>query len=61
MTAKPKPRRPAARELLTATSERILADRYAGQVRAVVIERALRRMEEADERRERKLLQGRRP
>lgn len=61
MTANPKPRRPVARELLTATSERILADRYAGQVRAVVIERALRRMEEADERRERKLLQGRRP
>ncbi|MGW3144867.1 hypothetical protein ACWDG1_09330 [Streptomyces sp. NPDC001177] len=46
-------RRPQARELLTRTSERILAGRYAGQVRAVVIERALKRMEEADQRRER--------
>ena len=45
-------RRPQARELLTATSERILAGRYAGQVRAVVIERALMRMAAADARRE---------
>jgi hypothetical protein len=48
-----KPRRPIARELLTATSERILATRYPGQVRAVVIERALMRMAAADQRRER--------
>lgn len=49
-------RRPQARELLTRQSERILATRYAGQVRAVVIERALRRMAEADERRQRKAM-----
>lgn len=55
MTAtQPKPkRRPQARELLTRTSERILATRYAGQVRAVVIERALMRMAAADQRRDR--------
>lgn len=45
--------RPQARELLTHTSERILDGRYAGQVRAVVIERALMRMAAADARRER--------
>ena len=43
-------RRPAARELLTQTSEHILATVYAGQVRAVVIERALKRMAKADQR-----------
>jgi hypothetical protein len=47
-------RRPQARQLLTPQSERILATRYPGQVRAVVIERALRRMAAADERRARK-------
>ena len=41
-------RRPVARELLTRQSEAILATVYAGQVRAVVIERALRRMAAAD-------------
>ena len=46
-------RRPPARELLTATAERILATRYQGQVRAVVIERALMRMAAADARRQR--------
>jgi hypothetical protein len=43
-------RRPTARELLTDASEEILATVYAGQVRAVVIERALRRMARADQR-----------
>ena len=53
-STKPKPkRRPQARELITRTSERILDGRYAGQVRAVVIERALARMAAADARRER--------
>lgn len=47
-------RRPTARELLTDASDRILATVYAGQVRAVVIERALKRMAEADQRRARK-------
>jgi hypothetical protein len=47
-------RRPTARELLTDTSARILATVYVGQVRAVVIERALKRMAEADRRRARK-------
>lgn len=52
--AQPKPkRRPQARELLTHTSERILDSRYAGQIRAVAIERALMRMAAADQRRER--------
>lgn len=46
-------RRMSARELLTETSDRILATRYPGQVRAVVIERALMRMAAADARRER--------
>jgi hypothetical protein len=46
-------RRPPARELLTATAERILATRYPGQVRAVVIERALQRMAATDARRQR--------
>lgn len=55
MTATPPApkRRPPARELLTATAERILATRYQGQVRAVVIERALMRMAAADRRRQR--------
>lgn len=54
MTTPPTPkRRPQARELLTTTAERILATRYQGQVRAVVIERALMRMAAADQRRER--------
>jgi hypothetical protein len=43
-------RRPAARELLTRTSEEILATVYPGQIRAVVIERALKRMVRADQR-----------
>jgi hypothetical protein len=43
-------RRPAARELLTRTSEQILATVYPGQIRAIVIERALRRMAKADQR-----------
>ncbi|QLJ01502.1 hypothetical protein HZZ00_11020 [Streptomyces sp. NEAU-sy36] len=46
--------RPTARELLTPTSEKLLATVYAGQVRAVVIERTLRRMAQADQR----MLQG---
>lgn len=49
-----KPRRPQARELLTATSEHLLATAFAGQVRAAVIERALRRMADADQRAARK-------
>lgn len=54
MTTPPTPkRRPQARELLTTTAERILTTRYPGQVRAVVIERALMRMAAADQRRER--------
>ncbi|MET8113754.1 hypothetical protein [Streptomyces prasinus] len=44
---------PSARELLTDTSARILATRYEGQVRAVVIERALMRMAAADARQRR--------
>jgi hypothetical protein len=43
-------RRPTARELLTAESERLLAGPFAGQVRSAVIERALRRLAAADER-----------
>lgn len=43
-------RRPTARELLTAQSEHILATDYAGQIRAVVIERALRHLATADQR-----------
>ncbi len=46
-------RRPQARGLLTATAERILTTRYPGQIRAVVIERALMRMAAADARRAR--------
>lgn len=53
MSAPSSPRRPQARELLTATAERILATHYAGQVKAVVIERALTRMAAADTRRQR--------
>lgn len=49
-------RRPQARQLLTVQSERILATCYAGQVRAAVIERALRRMVAADMREARKAL-----
>lgn len=52
-------RRPTARQLLTRTSERILVTRYAGQVRAAVIERALRRMAAADERAARQAAAGR--
>lgn len=47
-------RRPIARELLTAQSEYVLATVYVGQVRAVVIERALKALAEADRRRKRK-------
>lgn len=39
-----RPPRPAARKYLTQDAERILADCYPGQVRAVVVERALREM-----------------
>lgn len=53
MTTKPKPRRPQARELLTRQSEQLLATTFAGQVRAVVIERALRRMADAEARQRR--------
>ncbi|WP_157864977.1 hypothetical protein [Streptomyces prasinopilosus] len=42
------PRRPVARELLTSSSEELLATVFAGQVRAAVIERALRRMAAAE-------------
>lgn len=49
-----KQRRPPARQLLTPQSENILATRYPGQVRAAVIERALRRMADADQRAARK-------
>lgn len=53
-TTQPAPRRrPQPRELLTRTSERILENRYAGQIPAVVIERALMRMAAADARLER--------
>ncbi|MEU9444625.1 hypothetical protein AB0D42_27840 [Streptomyces sp. NPDC048304] len=54
-------RRPTARELLTETSERILATRYPGQIRAVVIERALKRMAQADQRALRQTSEGRQP
>ena len=54
-------RRPTARELLTDTSEEILATVYAGQVRAVVIERALRRMAAADQKALHQAGEGRRP
>lgn len=47
-------RRPQARHLLTAESEYILATHFPGQVRAVVIERALKALAEADRRRKRK-------
>lgn len=47
-------RRPQARHLLTAQSEHLLATQYAGQVWAVVIERALKVLAEADRRRARK-------
>jgi hypothetical protein len=49
-----KQRRPPARQLLTPHSENILNTRYPGQVPAAVIERALRRMAEADQRAARK-------
>ena len=54
-------RRPTARELLTETSERILATLYPGQVRAVVIERALKRMAQADQKALQQAGEGRRP
>lgn len=54
------PRRPTARELLTEASERILATVYPGQVRAVVIERALKRMAKADQRALQQAGEGRR-
>ncbi|MFS4103818.1 hypothetical protein [Streptomyces sp. PD-S100-1] len=49
MTAQRRP----ARELLTRESEHLLATVFAGQVRAVVIERALKRMAAADARQRR--------
>lgn len=51
-------RRPPVRQLLTAQSEYILATHYPGQVRAVVIERALKALAEADRRRKRKAARG---
>jgi hypothetical protein len=51
-------RRPQARQLLTAESEHILATHYPGLVRAVVIERALKALAEADRRRRRKAARG---
>jgi hypothetical protein len=51
-------RRPTARALLTAESEYLLATHYPGQVRAVVIERALKALAEADRRRKRKAARG---
>jgi hypothetical protein len=54
-------RRPTARELLTETSERILATLYPGQIRAVVIERALKRMARADQKALRQAGESRRP
>lgn len=54
MTAIQPRRRMSARELLTRQSEHILATTYTGQVRAAVIERALRRMAEADRKRARR-------
>lgn len=47
-------RRTLARDLLTPQSEHILATDYPGQVRAVVIERALLRMAAADRKRARR-------
>lgn len=44
--------RPLPRKLLSPRSEQILATRYAGQVRAVVIERALERLADPPERAE---------
>ena len=43
-------KRPTARELLTPNSEELLATVFAGQVRAAVIERALKRMAAAEAR-----------
>ncbi len=54
-------RRPTARELLTPESERLLGTVFAGQVRAVVIERALKRMAAADQQARRQTGDGRRP
>lgn len=47
------PARPRPRVELTEAAERILARRYPGQVPAVVIERALRRLAALDARRAR--------
>lgn len=47
-------RRSPSRNPLTARSSAILANVYAGQIPAVVIERALTRMAEADRKRARK-------
>jgi hypothetical protein len=44
VTVKPRRPRPTVRRYYTETAGRILADCYGGQVRAVVIERALREM-----------------
>lgn len=54
MTTTQPRRRAMARRLLTPHSENLLDTMYAGQVRAAVIERALRRMAEADRRAARK-------
>lgn len=54
MTAARPRRRTIARDLLTPQSEHILATAYPGQVRAVVIERALRRMADADRKKARR-------
>lgn len=47
-------RRPPTRNPLTARSQAILATLYAGQIPAVVVERALTRMAAADRKRARK-------
>ena len=47
-------RRMSARQLLTPQSEHVLDTVYAGQVRAAVIERALRRMADTDRRKARR-------
>lgn len=54
MTAPQPRRRMSARQLLTPQSEHLLDTVYAGQVRAAVIERALRRMAEADQKKARR-------
>lgn len=54
MTDRTPARRPQARSLLTSQSEAILTTLYPGQVRAVVIERALQCLAAADRKRARR-------